>query len=504
MRILLLYSNQSRELVPAPPVGLSYVASAARAAGHEVTLVDLAFSARPEQELAQAIDRSAPELVGMSIRNLDNIVAQRYESPRQALLAQVAVIRRHAVDARGQPVPLVLGGPAVSILGARALDTFGADYAIVGEGEEAFPALLAALGAGLPVDGISGLCWRQDGVARHNPHRPLAHFGASGLQHWVDWAGYQSHGGTWPIQTKRGCAMRCSYCAYPLVEGSRVRLREPAEVVDEIERVARGPAPRGQARTRTFEFVDSTFNVPSAHAIAICEEILRRRLKVHLTAMGFNPRDVPPELLPLMKRAGFNSVMVTPEAASETMLRHYRKGFKMAEIENTLQQVRASGLKSMWFFMLGAPGETMDSCRETIAFARDRLTGRRFLSVLFTGVRVLPGTELARQAVDLGHLAADVDLTEGIFYLSPQLDERGVIDLINAAIARNPCIVHAAEGGVSKTQQTFFRALQRLGVAPPYWRYLPEVLSLPLLHRLRVRNPSVQASRQPGGVGVQA
>ncbi|MBK7474062.1 MAG: cobalamin-dependent protein [Betaproteobacteria bacterium] len=413
MRVLLVYSNQSRELVPAPPVGLSYVASATRAAGHEVRLLDLAFSREPQRELATAIAGHAPDVVGLSIRNIDNVVLQRFESPRAALLAQVRIIRECAVGKDGKPAPLVLGGPAVSILAERALEIFGADYAITGEGEQAFPALLSALESGQALEGIAGLCWRRNGVLTRNPTQLLPGFAHSGMEDWVAWGPYQAGGGTWPLQTKRGCSMRCSYCAYPLIEGRRGRQRAPGDVVDEIERVLHATGVQGCTRPRTFEFVDSTFNVPSAHAIAICEEIIRRGVRTNFTAMGLNPRDVPPELLPLMKRAGFNSVMVTPEAGCAAMLENYRKGFTMADVETTLERVKASGLKSMWFFMLGAPGETMATCAESIGFARDRLAGRRFLSVCVTGIRVLPATELARQAVASGYLTADADLAEG-------------------------------------------------------------------------------------------
>lgn len=495
MRALLIYSNQSRELVPAPPIGLSYVATATRQAGHEVKLLDLAFSGNLEQELAAGIAAFAPQVVGLSIRNIDNVVLQRFESPRAALLAQIKIIRKIAVGPDGKPVPLILGGPAVSILAERAIDFFGADYVVVGEGEEAFPALVSALECGAPLDQISGLCWRQDGVLTRNPMRLLSRFTESGMEDWVDWDAYQKNGGTWALQTKRGCPMRCSYCVYPLIEGRRIRPRAPAEVVDEIERVLRETGGPGKTRPRTFEFVDSTFNVPASHAVAICEEIIRRGVKTNFTAMGLNPRDVPPELLPLMKRAGFNSVMITPEAACESMLDNYSKGFTMADVETTLARVKTAGIKSMWFFMLGAPGETMATCAETINFARDRLTGRKFMSVFFTGIRIHPDTQLARQAVERGYIAADADLAETIFYVSPGINERGVLDLVNAAIVKNPCIVHAAEGGASSHQKMLYRTLHAVGVAPPYWRFLPEMLSFPPLHFLRSRNPDVRTGQ---------
>lgn len=487
MRVLLIYSNQSRELVPAPPVGLSYVASAAEEAGHTVRVLDLAFADDLIGDIRREVAAFAPEVVGLSVRNIDNVVLQRFDSPLAFLQQQVATIRAAARRPDGGPVPLILGGPAISILAEGSLSLLDADYAVVGEGEAAFPALLDALANGGAVDAIPGLCYWQDGVARRTATTLMRGFSGSGLERWVRWEDYQDAGGTWPIQTKRGCPMKCVYCAYPLVEGQRFRRREAREVVDEIEQVLR------TARPRTFEFVDSTFNLPAAHSIEICEEILRRGIKANFTAMGVNPADVPPELFPLMKRAGFNSVMITPEAACDTMLENLGKGFTMREVGNCLERIRAARLKSMWFFMLGGPGETMASCEESIAFAERNLTGRHFAAVFFTGVRLLPGTLLARKVIERGEFPPDADFSAGTFYFSPLLDQQAVLDRIHLAVTRNPSIVQAAEGGASGAQGMMYAVLRRCGVAPPYWRFLPELLSFPPLRYLRNKYPSVVA-----------
>lgn len=490
MRVLLIYSNQSRELVPAPPVGLSYVASAAKAAGHEVSLLDLAFSEDLLGTLARRIADFSPEVLGLSIRNIDNVIHQRFDSPLNDLLAQVAMIRKLARTADDQPRPLILGGPAISILAEKALTVFGADYAVVGEGEAAFPALLTALAEGRQPENIPGICyWRNSSPVR-NRSELMSHFADSGMAQWINWAPYQKEGGTWPIQSKRGCPMTCVYCAYPLVEGRRFRQRDPVELVDEIERVLRDVGPR------TFEFVDSTFNLPAAHGIAICEEIIRRGIKANFTAMGVNPLDVPPELFPLMKRAGFNSVMITAEAGCEQMLENLGKGFTMEKVNACLEMVRKSGLKSMWFFMLGGPGETMTTCEETISFAQNQLRGWQFTSVFFTGIRILPGTALARKAIERGYFSPETDFSEGLFYLSPEINEEQVLARIHQAIVSNPSIVQAAEGGTSAAQHALYRALNLLGVAPPYWRFLPVLLSFPPLRYLRARFPSVVAGEQ--------
>jgi radical SAM superfamily enzyme YgiQ (UPF0313 family) len=487
MRVLLVYTNQCRDLGPASPVGLSYVASATRSAGHEVKLLDLAFAHDVTGDLIAAIADFKPEVVGLSIRNMDNVIRQRFDSPLAALQQQVVVIRENARDGGGNPVPMVLGGPAVSILAEKTLELFDADYAIVGEGEKAFPDLLAAIEGGLPLSGVPGLCYRQDGKTKRNRSELLPHFTCSDMQQWVSWASYGRGGGTWPVQTKRGCPMRCIYCAYPLVEGVSLRKREPGEVVDEIEKVLCDSGPR------TFEFVDSTFNVPSSHAIAICEEIIRRKIKAHFTAMGVTPYDVPDGLFPLMKRAGFNSVMITAEAGCDAMLDRLGKGFSMHEVENCLARITSAKLKSMWFFMLGGPGETMETCEKTISFAEIRLMGRKFLTIIFTGVRLLPGTALARWAIEQEQIAPGTDFSRELFYLSPHINEQEVISRINRAIKRNPSIVHAAEGGSPRPQLVLNRALNTLGVAPPYWRFLPELLCFPPVHYLRSRHPSVVA-----------
>lgn len=490
MRVLLIYSNQSRELVPAPPVGLSYVASAAKAAGHEVKLLDLAFAEDLLGDLARTIADFSPNVLGLSVRNIDNVIHQRFDSPLNALLEQIALIRKVARAANGEPLPLVLGGPAISILAEKALTIFGADYAVVGEGEATFPALLEALGEGRLPERIPGVCYWRDGVPLRNRSALLPNFAASGMEQWISWVPYQREGGTWPIQSKRGCPMNCVYCAYPLVEGRRFRQREPSEVVDEIERVLREVGPR------TFEFVDSTFNLPSAHGMAICEEIIRRGIKANFTAMGVNPLDVPAALFPLMKRAGFNSVMITAEAGCDPMLDNLGKGFTMKHVESCLDMVRASGLKSMWFFMLGGPGETMATCEETINFAKNRLKGARFTSVFFTGIRILPGTSLARKVIERGYFPPETDFAEGVFYFSPEISEEYILTRIHQAILSNPSIVQAAEGGMSAAQRGLYRLLGWLGVAPPYWRFLPALLSFPPLRYLRGRYPSVVAGKQ--------
>jgi len=473
MRVLLVYSNQTRDLILPPPIGLSYVASATRRAGHAVRFLDLLTARAPRAALRSTLREFQPEVVGFSVRNIDNIVCQRLNSDFDELARFIRLIRTTATG-----TPIVLGGPAISVLGARAFERLDADYAVRGEGEAAFPDLLAALATGRDPSGIPGVCVRDGDPSPDQDPARLPAFGASGMQDWIDWRPYHRHGSTFAIQTKRGCPMPCNYCAYPDIEGRHFRCREAREIVDEIEAVQRRLAPRA------FEFVDSTFNLPESHAVAICEEILRRGLKVKLTAMGINPRATSAGLFSIMKRAGFNSMMVTPEAGNDAMLRNLDKGFDMDDVRRTAHLARMSGLHSTWFFMLGGPGETRASVDETLRFVERELNDRRFLSVFMTGIRLLPGTRLAR-----AQAAPDTDLSQPVFFFSPQVSESWMLQRVNQTIRRQSNVVHAAEEGQSIHERLLHRLLHWLRVAPPYWRFLPWLLALPPLHAMRRRHP---------------
>ena len=358
MRVLLVNANRARELLAVPPIGLAYVAEAASQAGHRVEVLDLhdlppAGAGRPA-----AVARLQPEVVGISVRNLDNIAHQELTFYLDEVGALIDRLR--AITA----VPIVLGGAAISVLGGPVLSHLRADYAVVGDGEEAFVRLLQVL----EWEATHRPCRTSATAPRPGSSRPRERparcSGPSGLERWVRWGPYGRFGATWPIQSKRGCPLGCRYCAYHAVEGHRSRRRDPREVVDEIERVARtvGPGPsRSWTRRSTCR---STPPSPCARRSSAAS------LGVRLTTASVNPGMVTAELLALMKRAGFNSLMLSPDAASDTTLEALGKGFAVADVARAAALVRGSGLRSGWFFMLGGPGETTRDRRRDHALRR--------------------------------------------------------------------------------------------------------------------------------------
>jgi len=146
---------------------------------------------------------------------------------------------------------------------------------------------------------------------------------------------------------------------------------------------------------------------------------------------------------------------------------------------------------SAWFFMLGGPGETEQTVEETMRFIEGRLRWNNCLVVVMTGVRILPGSELARAAFESGYLAPGTDLAQPVFYFSPAIDEGHVLTRINQAIARNTNVVHSCEEGQSLLSRVVDRLLRTAGIAPPFWRFTPRLLRTPPLPYLRAHYPPV-------------
>jgi radical SAM superfamily enzyme YgiQ (UPF0313 family) len=496
-----LLVNPNREQMPWPviPVGLCIVATALERSGHGVEVLDLSFSKDPARDVRAALKKARHDVVAITVRNLDNC---NFEHPEFFL----PEIRDAVVGPVRELLPrakLVIGGAAVNVSPGDIFDYLGADYAVVGEGELAMPALLRALERGEDPSRLQGVLVR-GGVRATLPILDTGRPGrgepttgravASDLSadrsrafRFVDLPRYTALGAPYPIQTKRGCALKCTYCVYNNIEGHAYRLRQPRDVVDEIEEaVAHG--------ARHFEIVDSTFNLPLAHARALCAELEARKLPIELSTMGLNPAAVGTELVLAMKRAGFGSVMCTPESACDVTLETLAKGFTKAHVLRAANALRAAQMPTWWFFLIGAPGETIDTVRETLAFCEEHVAPTDM--VLFaTGLRVYAGTPLERHCKQTGWFAADDPLFEPSWYLSPELDLDELYDLLVNAAEAHPNWMTNAETVVSPTMATVMkRAFRVVGWRGPFWLHLPKVHRW--VSRIGARQRGLAAARE--------
>ncbi len=389
MRVLLVNTNRKDDLLAAPPLGLCYVAAAADAAGHQIQILDLCFASKNiRKTIEQSIKSFQPEIIGLSVRNIDNVNMLHPVSYLPGIVEIRNLIRKIS------SVPLIVGGSGASLMPANVLRFLKADYIVVSDGEQSFVQLLECIENGKTPSGVPGVGMMLGGEFNLTPPR-LAQFNfrPADLGRWIDLKPYQEVGSSYNIQTKRGCRQKCVYCTYnQSLEGNRIRLRSPIDVADEIEEVL------SKYHPKTFEFVDSVFNDPLEHSTAILEEIVRRPWKAHFTAMGMLPKNLDSEYLDLMWRAGFRSFMITPESASDKMLTSYRKSFTRLDVVRAAEAINKTSFAAWWFFMIGGPGETNDTLQDSLNFALRYLqkNGRPVTHVanFFTGVRIYPGTKL--------------------------------------------------------------------------------------------------------------
>ena len=463
-RVLLVSTNRERQPYPVVPNGLACVASALDAAGHSVEFLDLCFAKNAVASARGAASRFRPDVIGVSVRNIDNsdAIALRHYTPeaREVLHA----LREAAPSAR-----VVAGGAAFGVAPEALFRDLAVDYAVAGDGERASVALIDALssGAGTAIDALPGLVRERNGTVVFTPpgeDADLDSLPRPSLHRWIDLARYQRHGATIPIQTKRGCVYKCVYCTYRNVEGWGYRTRDPELVTDEIEEL------KVKAHIRHFDFVDSTFNSPPGHALRVCEAITRRKLNVHLDTTNFTPAAASSELLRAMTLAGFRTLGITAESASDPVLEKLEKGFTAAKVREVAERVEKHGIKTLWIFLVGGPGETTQTVEETLSFARWRLE-RGDAVYLTVGLRIYPGTTLHRIAISEGIVPSASSLLDPTFYFSSELHFDDIVARLKRFAAEHPRFMFSADSR-SMILPYLTRTASLLRLPRPHWQYM--------------------------------
>lgn len=464
MKVLIVSTNRSTNPVAVLPMGACAVADAAAAAGHEVHFKDLMFSRDPLADAAAAAARLKPDVVGLSVRNIDNtaMIASAYFL--DDLPAMVERIRAQC------GATLVLGGAALGAMPEEILRLAGVSLAVTGAGEKVFPALLERLANQGEVRDLPGVAYLEGGTFGRNPLGDLARDAgiclAPDYRRWLDVRAYRSQLVCAPIRTKEGCHFRCVYCHHSSDGEQGVQWQaDPERVADAVARhVAAG--------LRDIDFVDDLFNSPPDHAVEVCEAIARRKLGARLQCLDLSPVGLDDRLLSAMERAGFTGIGVTPESASDAVLRGLQKGFTARDAAQAGEVVSRHSIPCAWVFMLGGPGETEETVKETLRFAEElvRPTDMVFCNV---GIRIFPGTELERIARREGRLAVARDeMLKPVFYVSAQVEASWIAEQLRQCAERNlnfivPRSMHGSF--MSRLNQVSYW----LGVHPPLWRYTP-------------------------------
>ena len=464
MNVLLINANMRNDLFAAAPIGLCYVASAARTGGHTVRVLDLCFSSAPFKEISSTCHSFEPDVIGVSVRNIDNV----------NMLHPVSYVRdtRRVVEWIRQCTdqPLVIGGSGASLLPWELLKELNADYVVVSDGETSFLALLDAISKGHYSPTIPGVGYRANDAFVLTPPRLDVNFPGvdPDIDSWIDFSGYAKLGAGYSVQSYRGCSHRCIYCLYPSkLQGNIIRRRNPKQVVDEIEGVLK------RRRIRSFEFVDSLFNDPLDHCVEVLEEIIRRPWNAVFSATSLSPKNIDKGFLSLLWRAGFKSFHVSPESASPRMIDSYGKPFTYDDVRKASEALSNTSFKVLWFFMIGGPGETSCTIQDTLEFCSNHLRNGRNRCIqvanIMLGVRLYPDTPLWKLAEKQGYISQFENPLNQLWYLSPELDVAHTIKQLVSAALTMPEIISGMDERFMRFSRFMSGSARILGLENGYW-----------------------------------
>ncbi len=462
-RVLLVNLNHYDQPYPVYPLGLAYVNGALRAAGYTTRVWD---AHQPRQTLEACVAEFQPGAIGLSMRNIDNVQAHNPVSFTRELVEHVRRLR--AVS----PAPLILGGCGFSIFPRELFELAQVDYGIQGEGEQPLLRLLAALRTGAPAPAFPGLLWRRpDGGTEFLPRAGADATFTSEPHHDPELLQtYLAEGSPPGVQTQRGCPLKCCYCTYPLIEGTRGRYRSGDEVARELRRL-------GELGAKQVFIVDSVFNTRPEHVVEVCEALLRDNVRIAWDCFLRPAPNLTPELLRLMQRAGLNHIEFGSDSLSDPVLRRYGKSFDYAEIERVSRLAHQTGLRYSHFIIFGGPGETPASVEETIARAATLPNAFFFATI---GMRIYPDTPLWRelQPERQGETVGDY-LQQPRFHIAPPLTTESLCARLeqvkkaapNWAVGDPPAqfvetLNKLRRRGVNANMWDYVELLQRLGARP--------------------------------------
>jgi radical SAM superfamily enzyme YgiQ (UPF0313 family) len=420
MRVLLLYANPNQS-APVSPYGLDIIRSTLRARvprAETLTINPFIEHVDPEAYLAAVLDAYAPDLVALSIRNIDNaIVAVSGETPPDgspidivayapAVRGLVKILREWRAD-----LACVVGGAGFTACPAEFLDYLDLDYGLIGPAEEAFARLTAELADLRPphrgriaeiLATLPGAIVRQEGGFLRS--RAAASLGSEraapiGLAPEYQLL-YRLRNIPVAVRTKTGCPLRCSYCTDPI----NVRRTDRRPLDNVIAEIRHTVEEHGLA---SFHIADAELNLPyEDHLLDLCARLRDSGLAGRIRWRGyFNVTPFSDELVEAISSAGCESPSFAVDSFHEPGLRAHRKNFRLGQVHDVLNRLLAhgAGIRPEVCLLLGGPGETRESIETNIRWMQHY--AERGVQIAYScGIRVYPNTPLAGLPLDAAHL----------------------------------------------------------------------------------------------------
>jgi len=365
-----------------PPLGLAYLASYLAPHGHEVVIHDGIAEPCSFGELEGKC--RGFDIVGISVVS--------------TYAVRAAELLRYLKD-RLKGIPLVVGGPHVTAL-PESLFQYGADYAVIGEGERTMLELVEALARGeRNPRNVSGLCFVSGDEIVRTPRReliknldevPLPARHLLPMHHYSTSSARSKRSPSHSMLASRGCPGVCTFCS-KMTFGAKSRYFSLERIVEEFHVLKKDYG------ARDIAVWDDNFTSNQDLAVAVCDRLIADGLGLPWSVEA-RVDCVSPAVLKALKRAGCECIAYGLESGSQRVLDSMNKRVRKEDIARTIVMTKEVGLGVRGYFMMGLPGETMQDMLETIKFAVEL----DIELATFTLFVPLPGTVAYRQALKSG------------------------------------------------------------------------------------------------------
>ena len=387
------------------PIGIAYLASMIKN-DHEVFCWDPNIAQDPEKELARLLEKTAPDVVGLSFRNFDSGCSFNNQWYYPFFVSMVRTIKAAMPSCK-----LVVGGSGFSIFPQEIMERNPEiDFGVISEGEHAFSQLLKNQDH---PERVSNLVFKKNGEI-HYTSRSIEDFDSLPLpeRHLFEINEYKKKRYTISVQTKRGCGFNCVFCPCRYVAGSKYRLRSPKKVVDEIEQLI------NNYDLDSYFIVDSTFNHELEHSRRICQELIARKIEVDWSA-EFATAFMNERFMKEALKSGCKLFYFSPDGASDRALKFLGKDMKVEHIQNVISLTRRiEGANAGFNFMYDLPLYNSEHVAGLARLAGKMISELRekLYFIALTKLRIFPHTPLYDYVVKEGKLSQNANLLYPVYY----------------------------------------------------------------------------------------
>ena len=409
MIVLLInpYSSFSISMYPAlPPLGLAIIGGVLREEGHSVEILDINIFGLSKKQVEHQLKTSSYDIVGITTY-LDSF-------PYLQWLTSVIKEISPTVD-------IILGGPLVTSLPEIILTNTEATIGVIGEGEKTVIELLTAIKEKKDLKSIPGLIFKNEGKIETTRLRdptpnldtvPFPNWDLFPLDIYFNIEKFniryskpriiKAKNSQLLTMTSRGCPFNCDYCSR--IFGRKVRWRSVEKVVQELKYY------KEKYNLEAVYFRDDNFTLNNSYAVKLCESIIKAELELKWDCVT-SVTLVDKELLKLMKQSNCTHIGYGIESLNPEILNKVHKPITVDHIKRAIRETQAVGIKPIGFIIVGLPGETEETLKTTVKFARE--VG---IKIYANQALPIPNSALFELAKSMGKITNEVELLQDFGY----------------------------------------------------------------------------------------